>query len=374
MKILIDARLYGLENAGLGRYLINLISSLQKIDSKNDYSILLRKKYFNALNLNKNFKKVLIDVRHYSLKEQFLLPKIVRKENPDLVHYPHFNTPIFCRKPFVVTIHDLLMHKQKGKDATTLFLPEYFIKRLFYKLVFRYAVKKSKTIIVPSEFVKKEIQDYYNVDKSKIKVTYEGVSFDFQSSSRLQKLREKYSFETPYVLYVGNAYPHKNLIKAIKAVKGVNESKKLSFVIVSSRNVFVERMQNFVMKNNLNKFVKVLNFVEDKDLAALYKNALAFVYPSLSEGFGLQGLEAMSQKTPCLASDIKAFREIYEDNAIFFNPKDVFSIKNSILKASNMPEKQKKQLVNKAYEFVKKYSWDKMAELTLKAYESSISI
>ena len=136
MKILIDARLYGLENAGLGRYLINLISSLQKLDKKNKYVIILRKKYFNELNLNSNFKKVLFDKGHYSFSEQFKFPAIVRKENPDLIHYPHFNVSIFSNKPFMVTIHDLLMHKQKGKEATTLPMPIYLFKRIFYKFIF----------------------------------------------------------------------------------------------------------------------------------------------------------------------------------------------------------------------------------------------
>jgi len=79
MKILLDARLYGLENAGLGRYAINLIRELQRIDKKNDYAVLLRKKYFDELKLGNNWKKILADFRHYSAKEQLLLPKINSK-------------------------------------------------------------------------------------------------------------------------------------------------------------------------------------------------------------------------------------------------------------------------------------------------------
>ena len=183
MKILIDARLYGLENAGLGRYLINLIFSLQKIDKNNKYIIVLRKKYFNELKLASNFKKVLFDKGHYSFSEQFVFPSLIRKENPDLVHYPHFNIPIFCNKPFVVTIHDLLMHKQKGKDATTLPMPIYMFKRLFYKFVFNIAIKKSVEIIVPSDYVKKEIVNYYHTKEEKISICYEGVSFEEENNS-----------------------------------------------------------------------------------------------------------------------------------------------------------------------------------------------
>ncbi len=175
MKILIDARLYGLENAGLGRYAINLIEELQKLKDNNKYIVLLRKKYFNRLNFkNNNWSKVLADVKHYSLKEQIILPAIIRKIKPDLVHFLHFNVPVFYQGKYVVTIHDLLMHKQKGLEATTLTPSRYFLKRLGYKFVFAKAVKKALKIIVPSQAVKDEVCYYYSIDPDKVVVTYEG--------------------------------------------------------------------------------------------------------------------------------------------------------------------------------------------------------
>ena len=130
MRILIDARLYGLENAGLGRYLINLIQELGKIDIKNEYVLLLRKKYFNSLNLSANWKKVLADFPHYGFAEQLKLPALISNLHPDVVHFPHFNAPIFYKGNYVVTIHDMLMHKSVGLAATTLPAPLYFLKRL----------------------------------------------------------------------------------------------------------------------------------------------------------------------------------------------------------------------------------------------------
>ena len=173
MRILIDARLYGLENAGLGRYTINLIRELSKIDTRNDYAMLLRKKYFDKLDLPDNWKKVLADYRHYSPAEQTLLPKVINEQNPDIVHFPHFNIPLFYKGKFVVTIHDMLMHKFAGLSATTLPAPLYFLKQLIYRAVFRKAIHSSVKIIVPSEVVKKEILEYYKIDKEKIKVIYE---------------------------------------------------------------------------------------------------------------------------------------------------------------------------------------------------------
>lgn len=173
MKILIDARLYGLENAGLGRYTINLLSELSKIDSKNQYIVLLRKKYFDELTFPDNWKKVLADIRHYSFAEQVLIPGIIKKENPDMVHFVHFNTPFFYRGKFIVTIHDMLMHKFAGLSATTLPAPLYLIKQILYKIVFKKAILASRKIIVPSQAVKKEILEYFKVDEGKIEVIYE---------------------------------------------------------------------------------------------------------------------------------------------------------------------------------------------------------
>lgn len=175
MRIVIDARLYGLENAGLGRYTTNLINELQKLDRTNEYFILLRKKYFDRLNFVSNWKKVLVDINHYSLAEQIKLPKIINNLKPDLVHFLHFNAPVFYNGKFVVTIHDLLMHKQRGLEATTLTPSRYFFKRLGYGLVFAKAVKKAVKVIVPSQAVKDEICYYYKLNTQKVIVTYEGV-------------------------------------------------------------------------------------------------------------------------------------------------------------------------------------------------------
>ena len=183
MKIVIDARLYGLEHAGLGRYAMNLIRELQKIDHKNDYVVLLRKKYFDQLKLPKNWKKVSADFRHYSLTEQIKLPKILLAEKPDLVHFLHMNVPIFYRGKFIVTVHDLLMQKHRGSKATTLPFFAYFPKLMAAKLVFRHAVSAAKKIIVPSYAVKGEVVSFYHVDPGKIAVIYEGVNAKIKNKS-----------------------------------------------------------------------------------------------------------------------------------------------------------------------------------------------
>lgn len=376
MKILIDARLYGLENAGLGRYIMNLTSSLARLDTKNQYIILLRKKYYLELRLPKNWKKILADFRHYSFTEQLVLPKIVASQNPDLVHFPHFNAPLLCSKPYIVTIHDLLMHKQKGMEATTLPFIRYGVKRIGYRMVFDNAVKMSTHIIVPSNTVKEELIKFYKIEEEKVSVTYEGVNAPNLTNVSKEKLLAKYGIPGPYFIYTGNAYPHKNLKRLIATVKALNtgKSQKVYLAIVSSRNVFIKRLEEDIKDEKAQSLVKILGFVPDCDLFSLYANSLAFVYPSLSEGFGLPGLEAILSGTLCLASDIAIFKEIYRDNAIYFNPFDNSSMEGAMRDVILMGEGEKERIVKKGQQFIKKYSWDTMAKETLKIYEDSVSL
>jgi glycosyltransferase involved in cell wall biosynthesis len=372
MKILIDARLYGLENAGLGRYVMNLIDRLSERDKTDSYTILLRKKYFNQLNLPGNWKKVLADYRHYTVIEQMRLPLIILKEKPDLIHFPHFNVPVFCPKPYVVTVHDLLMHRQKGKEATTLNPFIYSFKRYFYRYVFDNAVRKARKIIVPSETVKKEVVSFYKISKEKIAVTYEGVE-QINEENFSCGVTNKYNIKKPYFIYAGNAYPHKNLDRVIEAVKMLNKKsgEKVNFVFVTSRNIFGKRLEAKIKLMKAGNYIKVLGYIPDADLFSLYRLSEAFVFPSLSEGFGLPGLEAMCSGTICLASNIDIFKEIYKDKVIYFEPLKTDSIAKAMEKALTMKPEVRNEMIKNGKEFVKVYSWDKMAQQTLKVYEDS---
>jgi glycosyltransferase involved in cell wall biosynthesis len=375
MKIAIDARLYGLENAGLGRYAINLVREFSKLDQKNKYFILLRRKYFQSLALPPNWEKVLVDFRHYSFNEQLKLPKIIGNIQPDLVHFLHFNVPIFYNEPYVVTIHDMLMHRQRGLAATTLNPFMYLIKRLGYKSVFDHAAKRALKVIVPSNSVKKELVEYFGLDPDKFVVTYQAVDEEIKVSSG-EMVMKKYSLSKPYFVYNGNAYPHKNLNRAIEAVVQLNKvyEGQVFFVIASARNIFVKRLKRQVKELRAEKYIKLLGYVTDQELGGLYSSSVGFIYPSISEGFGLQGLEAMKVGTLLLASEIPVFKEIYKDNAIYFNPLDFSSIEKAMEEALSMSEEERKRRTSAAKDFAAGYSWAKMAQETLKVYEDCASL
>lgn len=376
MKILIDARMYGLEYSGIGRYLINLIGYLIRIGDKHDFAVLLKHNYFNDLKFPGNWKKVKVDIKHYSLKEQIALPRIISREKPDIVHFPHFNIPIFTNSKFIVTLHDMTMHKQ-GINATNSPLPLYLLKRYPYKLAFRKAVNKSAKIITPSDTVKKEIVEFFGINSNKVAVIHEGIDDVYlMDKGGLQEIEilSKYKLvNKDYFFYVGNAYPHKNLDVVVRAITDINKNKnkKCLFVIAGSRDVFMQRLDKLIKENEAFDIVKLIGFVSEQDLRVLYKNSLAFVYPSVSEGFGLQGLEAIASGTILIASNIPVFREIYDTHAFYFNPSDVSSISSTLFSVLSIKNEDKYKYMTTAQEFIKRYSWEKMAKETLEIYMSA---
>lgn len=376
MKIAIDARLYGLEHAGIGRYVMNLVNHLVEIDKENEYHILLRKDYYEMLGLPKNWTKYLVNVRHYTVREQVVLPKILNKIDPDITHFPHFNIPIRYKKPYVVTIHDLSKHRSKSKDTSTLPYYAFLLKRITYYRVIKTAILNSKSIVVPSKAVKEDIIQHYNSDISKIRVIYEGVDTFSKKQKDSFDIGQNYGLDRPYFIFTGNAYPHKNLPRLIEAMVLLNEQEgeKCMLGISSSRSVFTVRLQEMISKIKAEKYVKILGFVPDEELYSLYKNATAFVYPSLMEGFGLPGLEAMQAGTPALVSDIPVFREIYKDKAMYFNPFDYTAIADSMKSALNLSKEKRNKLINEGKKHVEKFNWGKMAKETLEVYENSASL
>lgn len=408
MKIGIDCRIYGPKHTGIGRYVQNLVENLLFIDKDNDYVLFintdskdeisnLKLEIENSLKIkNLIIKIVIVDISHYSIREQIELPLIIAKERLDLVHFPHFNVPVFYLGRYVVTIHDLIKHVSRGAETTTRSPWLYCFKYLGYKIVFWLAVKRASRIIVPSQFVKNEMVKEYGVKPGKVVVTYEGVSDSIKkqvlrSKGGNEKVLEKYNIKTPFLLYVGSVYPHKNITRLIKAVKIVNSyqlpvtsdrllvtSKKkpiadnqplITLVVVCARNVFSGRLRNKIIQMEAQEFVTLAGFVSDEDLAVLYQEAEAFVFPPLLEGFGLPGLEAMSVGCPVICSDIPVLKEVYKDAAVYFDPLDSKDIAEKIFETMNQEDKREK-LIKEGENQVKKYSWEKTAKETLSVYKN----
>ncbi len=373
MRIGIDARFYG-SNIGIGRYTQNLIFNLGKIDKKNQYIIFGGKRINKDIANFANFKFIKLTTRPYSLAEQIINPFIFHQAKLDLLHVPHFNVPLLYSGPMVVTIHDLIKHQSRGRQTTTRSPATYYFKYLAYRITFGFSVKKAKHIITPSQWTKNQLAKKYPQAKDKTSVIYEGVDRaikKIKDRSLFKKISQEYSLPQSFLLYVGSLYPHKNIDALLGGVKILDQTGKgITLVIVSGRDVFLKRTQKKINRLGLEKRVKVLHKISNKKLSILYSNALALVFPSFLEGFGLPGLEAMACDCPVIASNSSCLPEIYGQAAEYFNPHQPKQIADKIKLLINNPAK-KKILIDKGQRRQKQFNWQKNARETLKIYKNA---
>jgi glycosyltransferase involved in cell wall biosynthesis len=368
MRIGIDARLW--EQTGVGRYIRNIIANLQKIDKKNHYVLFIRSEDLELVSAqvkNKNWEIVETNIKWHSLSEQIQFPLILNKAKLDLVHFPYFSVPILYKKPYVVTIHDLIIDHFSTGEASTLFYPLYFGKRVSYKFLIKQVAKKAKKIITPSIATKEEIIDHLGIIEKKINVIPEASDKNLKPQTANPKTQNL----GKYFLYVGNAYPHKNLVSLIYAFNKIaKENKDLKLILVGHKDFFYQKLEEE------NKSDKIIFYgkATDSELANLYSNAIALVMPSLMEGFGLPVLEAMSLKCLVVCSDIPSFREIASNSAIYFKPENANDIKETMKSVYVNNEKYKNEKLEPAFKRAQKYSWEKAAVETLNVYESCANL
>jgi glycosyltransferase involved in cell wall biosynthesis len=248
-------------------------------------------------------------------------------------------------------------------------------KRQGYRLVFDTAVDRAVKIIVPSQSVKKELVGFYKISSGKVSVTYEGVS-DLGVNKEAESLFEKYKIKKPYFIFTGNAYPHKNLKRLVEAILALNAEReeKVMLLIVSARNFFIKKLEGLISELGAGAYVKILGFLPDSEVGTLYMSSSAFVFPTLSEGFGIPGLDAFGAGTLVLASEIPVLKEIYKEHAIYFNPFDFSSIAKAMEYALSMTSQERAARIAESHDFVKRYSWNKMAQETLAIYEDCASL
>ncbi len=373
MKIGIDARLWN--ETGVGRYIRNLCFELKKIDKKNTYVLFVKNgfKETDWITDTSRWNIVQTDIHWHSLKEQLSFSGLLEKEKCDLIHFPYFSLPIFYNKPFVVTIHDLIIHHFSTGKASTLPLPLYHLKRYAFNFVLQHALKKSQKIIVPLASVKKDIVDTFSVSENKIVVTYEG--FDQAISQQTKRMEKRNQRPENYFLYVGNAYPHKNvetLIKGFLLFKKENPS-DIRLTLVGKEDFFYKRLKK-TLTTEEKKDLNFLHNVNDVQLSILYREAKALISASKMEGFGLPPLEALANQCIPVVSDIPSFREVCQENAVYFDPANVRDLVRALQKVLAFSQDEREKMLSLASRRVTTFSWNEMARHTLTVYESATAL
>ena len=367
MRIGIDARFHGSVGKGLGRYTEKLIEHLETIaPSGDEFFIFLRKEnYDEYAPKSASFHKVLADHPWYGWGEQILFPFLLRRYRLDLVHFPHFNVPLLYRRPFVVTIHDLILLRYPTVRNTTRTPIFYRLKFLAYRLTIASAVRRARVIITVSHFTERDIVREYPSAKGKVLVTYEGCEIGDGSSGKEEDVAPAVSHDilSPYFLYVGNAYPHKNLEIFIALARRLPD---IRFVLVGKEDFFYRRLARAVADSGTDNVV-FAGYRTDPELASLYRGAAGYVFPSLYEGFGLPPLEAMRFGTPVIASSRGSLPEVLGDAALYADPEspDEFADRiGTILSDAELRE----TLSRKGRLRSEKFRWEDTAKASLAAY------
>jgi glycosyltransferase involved in cell wall biosynthesis len=336
--VIVNARFLTQKVTGVQRFAIEISRVLRKLDSEIlfvtpdniiDHDLA---KELGAIIIGKNKGSVWeqVDLRYYLFK----------KSNPLLVNF--CNTGIVSYRNQIVTIHDM-SYKVNPK-----WFPRKFY--LWYNFLIPNIAKWSKKVLTVSNSSKNDIIKYLNINADKVNVIYNASNLN--TNNNFEKVES-----SKYLLSVSSLDPRKNLNNLLKAYQHINE--KINLIIVGLKK------DNFEFDEKLlSGGVIIKSYVSDNELVALMKNAEAFVYLSLYEGFGLPPLEAMSMGCPVIVSDIPAHREVCGDAALYADPDNITDTANKItyLLGNN---KLKKELILAGEENTKRFDWFNSGQLVL---------
>lgn len=374
MHIGFDFRMGGSINSGIGRYSFELLKAMLELGSLHRFSIFYNKKNvavedLEVFNKFDNVELIEANARHYSLAEQTSFLQILNKVKCDLVHFPNFNVPVFYKRPFVVTIHDMVHHKISGHKKSR------WLHFQLYKYVISEAAKNARRVITVSESSKSDIVEMLGVPSDKVMVIYEGVSTETQEEEVLKHVKKTFLLKRPYFLFVGTLERKKNIPQLTKAFDVFLNRYNLDMdlVIAGKIDKHYPQIKEEALKIKHKDHLVFTDYVFDHELAALYQGAYAFVSASLHEGFCLPAVEAMKYGLPVLVSNLPVFNEVCDNGALYFDPNDVDDIahKMRLLASDNLFYKQ---CSIKAQARGSIYSWEKAAQETLGLYDEVMGV
>lgn len=359
-------------STGVDNYLIQLVIGLNQIDRKTHFTLFVnhedRKKFTGQL--QDNFSIIPISVRCRVIRflaQQFLLPILAIYLRLDVLHSPSFFMPLFRgTQCHILTIHDMTMFSLPTCHTR-------FRRSWMFRFGVALSAKRSHLIIVSSHFVKKEIVRLLpSIEPDRIRVIPMGIGSHFkpQMTDMVDTLPIYLKRFLPYILFVGNIEPRKNLKLLIegyqRAIK--DHGLKENLLIVGKKDWGYRRILRLTSHAEIRKKIHFTGYVDDRILTSLYKNARLFIYPSIEEGFGFPPLEAMACGIPTIATDTSSLRENLRGAAKLVPPDDPEALRNAIIKMLRN-KKIRKHFQQKGLERIKRFSWKETAIKTLACYE-----
>lgn len=365
LRVAIDARMLKPGNMhGIARYVYELLRGLSARQGDFEYLILVnRDSPLLDEKWPENFRFEIIKAGWISFREQFEIPRLLKRYHVDLFHAPSFVAPLMVPCRMIMTIHDL----------NHLVLPHFYtpLHQLYYRVFVKSCIARSTYILTVSNFSKQEIIRTLGLDTEKVFVTYNGVSENYRPVSEdgeLAYVREIYELPEEFILCVSNNKPHKNVQQLVRAY--CESSLTVPLVLATPVDRTLLRLAESFGKKHLIYFSK---FIAEEHLPAVYSMTRLFVYPSTYEGFGLPPLEALCCGAPVVVARSSSLPEVVGDNAIFADPYDYRDIARALEKGISNPVTAHRSEARMA-ESRAKFSWDRMTEQTLALYKSCLGV
>ncbi|MDD5083356.1 MAG: glycosyltransferase family 1 protein [Candidatus Moranbacteria bacterium] len=371
----------GRKRTGDESVFFNIVKNLALVDEVNEYSLFIDKRSSEEITAivqslgiegKNNFRLVMLPAKNKFTWNFWMLPRYLRRYPVDVYHTQYI-VPFFVPRDIkiVTHIHDVSFHAY----------PQYISwkDRFFLDALIPRSLKRADKIIAVSEFTKREIMERYAIGEGKISVVLNALSDDFLryepcDPERSARVRSKYALPERYILYVGTLQPRKNIPALIGAFARICEKlPDMQLVIVGNRkgHHYDTGIDAAIRENNLSDRIVFPGYVDQEDVFAVMQGALAFVFPSLYEGFGLPVLEAMSQRVPVVASDIPPLREVAVDAALFADTRDLAEF-SEILYTISTVAKVREELITSGIKQMQRFSWRASAKRLRDVYVSLI--
>lgn len=365
-RIGIDAR--KLTDFGIGTYIQNLLPALARVDDQNQYVIFARPEHGDYIaELPDNFQFVPEKAKGYSVRELVALPWQILRKRLDLFHATHYVLPYLVPCKTVVSIHDII-HMLYPE-----FLPNRFA-HLYASTMIRHSLSRGDRIIASSQTTKSDLLETFHVADGKIEVVHLGVPQRFRARVGVEvadEVLERLGITKPYVLFVGNPKPHKNLTRVVRAFARAREIQNFDadLVCVGDNGEKAPRIRRQAEGLGIGDRLKLAGRVSNEDLPAIYQHASLFVYPTLYEGFGFPVVEAMASGVPVVTSNKSALKEVAEGYADLVNPLDVDEMARTIAHCMTNPE-HREALIRLGHRRAEEFRWQRTARKTLAIYLS----
>ena len=371
MRIAIDAR--KLRDYGIGTYVRNLLRQLARQDAATEYVLFCHEADCGiTATLGPNFRAVPESAGPYTVREQIAIPMDLRREGASLFHAPHYVLPPLTPCRSVVTIHDCIHLR----------FPQYLPNRIGYayaRASLWNATHRAGRVITVSEASKRDILRYFKIPESRIDVIYNAIDDRFWEqppADDVERVRQRYQLTAPFILYAGNIKPHKNLERLIESFHLMRhdspELKDVQLLIIGDEISKYATLRRAVHRHKLHKHVRFFGFVSDQTLAALYRLADVFVFPSLYEGFGLPPLEAMASGTPVITSNVSSLPEVVGDAALMIDPYEPQAIADAMRRVLTDPD-LRAELRAKGLARARGYSWERSIRRVREIYSEVLN-